>query len=74
VAGQPKRQLQVGDDIDLRAPGIEKVRLTAKDVNNGEASVATDAAQNVLERPESQRAPYVIPDSDLTIAKQAGNR
>lgn len=37
AAGQPKRQLQVGDDIDLRTPGIEKVRLTAKDVNNGEA-------------------------------------
>lgn len=40
VAGQPKRQLSVGDQIDLRAPGIEKVRLTAKDVNNGEAPAA----------------------------------
>ncbi len=40
VQGQPKRQLSVGDDIDLRAQGIEKVRLTAKDVSNGEARVA----------------------------------
>lgn len=37
-------------------------------------SIMTDAAQNVLERPENQRGPYVIPDSDLKIAKQAGNR
>ncbi|MER8408155.1 multiubiquitin domain-containing protein [Mesorhizobium sp. M1307] len=37
VEGQPKRQLAVGDVIDLRTPGIEKVRLTAKDVNNGES-------------------------------------
>lgn len=37
-------------------------------------SIMTDAAQNVLERPESQRGPYVIHDSDLKIVKQAGNR
>ncbi|GAA2857952.1 hypothetical protein GGQ99_002348 [Aminobacter niigataensis] len=37
VHGQPKKQLAVGDTIDLRTPGIEKVRLIAKDVNNGEA-------------------------------------
>lgn len=40
VAGQPKRQLSVGDEIDLLAPGIEKIRLTAKDVSNGEAHTA----------------------------------
>jgi len=40
VEGQPKRQLAVGDEIDLRSPGIEKIRLTAKDVNNGEAHAA----------------------------------
>lgn len=40
VHGQPKRQLAIGDVIDLRAPGIEKIRLTAKDVNNGEARSA----------------------------------
>lgn len=37
VQGEPKRQLAVGDSIDLRTPGIERIRLTAKDVNNGEA-------------------------------------
>lgn len=41
VAGQPKQQLTVNDTIDLRTPGIEKVRLTAKDVNNGEARPAS---------------------------------
>ena len=37
VAGEPKRQLSVHDTIDLTTPGIEKIRLMAKDVNNGEA-------------------------------------
>ncbi|MBL8596421.1 MAG: multiubiquitin domain-containing protein [Devosia sp.] len=40
VQGEPKRQLEVGDSIDLSKPGIEKIRLTAKDVNNGEAQTA----------------------------------
>lgn len=40
VEGQPKRQLSVNESIDLTASGIEKIRLTAKDVNNGEARVA----------------------------------
>ncbi|MDV4160578.1 multiubiquitin domain-containing protein [Rhizobium leguminosarum] len=53
VAGQPKRQLSVGDEIDLRAPGIEKVRLTAKDVNNGEAHAAPPRDFALLDVDES---------------------
>lgn len=37
MEGQPKRQLAIGDSVDLRTKGIEKIRLTPKDVNNGEA-------------------------------------
>lgn len=37
VAGQPKRQINASEMIDLRTPGIEKVRLTPKQVDNGEA-------------------------------------
>lgn len=33
-------------------------------------SIMTDAAKNVLERPGSQRGPYVINDNDLRIGKQ----
>lgn len=40
VQGQPKRQLAPTDLIDLRTPGIEKVRLTPKQVDNGEARPA----------------------------------
>lgn len=40
VEGQPKRQLAVVDSVDLRAKGVEKIRLTPKDVNNGEARAA----------------------------------
>lgn len=53
IAGQPKRQLSVGDEIDLRAPGIEKIRLTAKDVNNGEARTAPLRQFALLEGDES---------------------
>lgn len=40
VAGQPKHQINASDMIDLRTPGIEKVRLTPKQVDNGEARSA----------------------------------
>ncbi|MBX4997458.1 hypothetical protein HJB72_05575 [Rhizobium lentis] len=53
VQGQPKRQLSVGDEIDLRAPGIEKIRLTAKDVSNGEARTAPTREFALLEIDES---------------------
>ncbi|MBY5477116.1 hypothetical protein HFO84_07190 [Rhizobium leguminosarum] len=53
VAGQPKRQLSVGDEIDLRTPGIEKIRLTAKDVSNGEARTAPSRDFALLEADES---------------------
>jgi hypothetical protein len=36
VRDQSKREVQLDDEIDLTAPGIEKLRLTPKDVNNGE--------------------------------------
>jgi len=38
VVGQPKRLVELTTEIDLRTPGIEKLRLTPKEVNNGEAS------------------------------------
>ncbi|MCQ1572729.1 multiubiquitin domain-containing protein [Neorhizobium galegae] len=53
VAGQPKRQLSVGDEIDLRTAGIEKIRLTPKDVNNGEARPAPSRDFAVLAVDES---------------------
>ena len=40
VEGQPKRQINATDMIDLRTKGIEKIRLTPKQVDNGEAPFA----------------------------------
>jgi hypothetical protein len=37
VRGQPKQEVGVEYVIDLRTPGIEKLRLTPREVNNGEA-------------------------------------
>ncbi|WP_027168941.1 multiubiquitin domain-containing protein [Mesorhizobium sp. WSM3224] len=37
-----KRPVTLDDAIDLRAPGIEKLRLTPKDVNNGEFAAKCD--------------------------------
>ncbi|WP_421738009.1 multiubiquitin domain-containing protein [Caulobacter sp.] len=34
-----KRQVGLDEVIDLRAPGIEKLRLTPREINNGEASI-----------------------------------
>lgn len=39
VAGEQKQPVELTTVIDLRTPGIEKLRLTPKDVNNGEAPV-----------------------------------
>lgn len=38
VVGQPKKEMSLTDVIDLRAPGIEKLRLVPKDVSNGETA------------------------------------
>lgn len=40
VKGEPKQSITVNDVIDLTKPGIEKLRLTPAEINNGEA--ATD--------------------------------
>ncbi|EIK52327.1 hypothetical protein YO5_02106 [Stutzerimonas stutzeri TS44] len=40
VVGQPKQELSINDVINLRTPGIEKLRLTTRDVGNGEAPQA----------------------------------
>lgn len=37
IAGQNKQPVELTTEIDLRTPGIEKLRLTPKQVNNGEA-------------------------------------
>lgn len=37
VASEPKRPVALTDTIDLRTPGIEKLRLTPKHVHNGES-------------------------------------
>jgi hypothetical protein len=37
VKGHPKKAVTLTDTVDLRTPGIEKLRLTPSGVNNGEA-------------------------------------
>ncbi len=40
VQGEPNKRVDLDFMVDLRTPGIEKIRLTAKDVDNGEAPPA----------------------------------
>ncbi len=40
VRGQPNRQVGLDETIDLRTPGIEKLRLTPREVNNGEGAAS----------------------------------
>lgn len=49
VAGQPKREVALDEVIDLRTPGIEKLRLMPRDVNNGEAPARPRQAFALLE-------------------------
>lgn len=53
VAGQAKRDVALTDVVDLRTPGIEKIRLTPKEVNNGEAPPAPRRDFDVLEVDEA---------------------
>ena len=40
VSGQPKKPVELTTVIDLRTPGVEKLRLTPKKIDNGEAPVS----------------------------------
>lgn len=52
VRDQPKRALTIDDEIDLRPAGIEKLRLTQKDVSNGEAAQPVRREFKLLDRDE----------------------
>lgn len=49
VKGQPKRSVGLTDTVDLRTPGVEKLRLTPIGVNNGESAPKPRRDFNVLE-------------------------
>lgn len=53
VAGQPKRQLAITDAVDLSTPGIEKIRLTPNEINNGEARPAPRRDFSLLDTDEA---------------------
>lgn len=52
IVGQPKQPVGLTTELDLRTPGIEKLRLTPKDVNNGEAPLAPCRAFALLDADE----------------------
>lgn len=49
VRGEAKREVALDCVIDLRTPGIEKLRLTPREVNNGEAPSAPRRMFKLLE-------------------------
>lgn len=53
VAGKPKEEKNIDDAIDLRMPGIEKLRLTPKNVINGEERKTIRHEFNLLPTDES---------------------
>lgn len=50
VKGDPKQTIKMDDVIDLRKPGIEKLRLTPAEINNGETATASVSDFALLER------------------------
>jgi hypothetical protein len=53
VAGEPKKEVDLSFTIDLRHKGIEKLRLTPKQINNGEMSTVRRMDFALLPRDES---------------------
>lgn len=58
IAGQPKRPVELDTIIDLTEPGIEKLRLTPKQISNGEGPV--------------RRQEFDLLPADETFLKSAG--
>ncbi|MFW5393263.1 multiubiquitin domain-containing protein [Yersinia sp. 2544 StPb PI] len=50
VKGEPKQTIAMDDVIDLRKPGIEKLRLTPAEINNGELAVVFPLDFALLEK------------------------
>ena len=50
VRGEPKQVINMDDVIDLRTPGIEKLRLTPAEINNGEQPAARYQEFALLEK------------------------
>lgn len=51
--GEVKLQVELTDEIDLRRPGIEKLRLTPGEINNGEAHSAPRREFQLLDKDET---------------------
>lgn len=51
--GEAKLQVALTDEIDLRLPGIEKLRLTPGQINNGEAHSAPRSGFQLLDKDET---------------------
>lgn len=52
VKGEPKQNITISDVIDLRKPGIEKLRLTPAEINNGETALVPRSDFVLLEKDE----------------------
>jgi hypothetical protein len=50
VKGEPKHSSGLNDLIDLRNPGIEKLRLTPAEINNGESATDLSASFSLLDK------------------------
>lgn len=50
VKGEPKQNIGINDVIDLRTPGIEKLRLTPAEIINGETASASALEFSLLEQ------------------------
>lgn len=50
ITGEPKQSINIDDTIDLRNPGIEKLRLTPAEINNGEAAAVSALEFALLEQ------------------------
>lgn len=53
IEGQPKKEVDLDFTIDLRHPGIEKLRLTPRQINNGEGNAVRRREFDLLPQDEN---------------------
>ncbi|OAP35837.1 hypothetical protein AU381_16780 [Sinorhizobium glycinis] len=55
----------------MEAKAVKREAVSGQSRGDRLWTIMTDAAQNVLDRPETRRGPYVIRDNDLRIENKA---
>ena len=74
VHGQPKKEVTLDYVVDLRTPGIEKIRLTPRGIDNGEVQLEIDHRRDSSDGPAHPLTPGRGSFVDSTTGPWASSR